>query len=171
MAGSAFGDQRDPALPELFSALANAPDPMASYEVEQTIWSAWLEAPDEVASVLLEEGRSAAMSGAMHAALQSFDELTEKFPDYAEGWNQRAIVHFMLGDLQRSLADIARTLELEPRHFGALSGSGQCYFRLEMYREALGAFEAALQVHPWLPAARRQVEILRALVKDETTPI
>lgn len=162
--GPASGDQRAPDLPALFTALADAPDPQTAYTIERTIWSRWLQGPDESADALLEAARDAASAGRLDEALNTLDGLTERYPDFAEAWNQRAIVHFVRRDLTRSLADIERTLALEPRHFGALAGRGQCHFHLEQYEDALTAFEAALQVHPWLPAARQQADLLRMII-------
>jgi tetratricopeptide (TPR) repeat protein len=153
------------------SDLADAPNPTAAGRIEQDIWEIWLQAPDPRVDEWLNEARAAASSGASAPALEIFDRITSEYPDFAEGWNQRAIMHFLLGDFEKSLSDIVRTLELEPRHFGALAGSGQCYFHLELYRESLNAFEAALQVNPWLSSARRQVEMLRAYLKERQTPI
>lgn len=171
IAPAGHADQTDPELPSLFSALADAPNPVVASGIERQIWSRWMRGPEPAANTLLDEARDAASSGAADEARGLFEQLLERFPEFAEGWNQRAILHYFEGDYQRSLEDIARTLELEPRHFGALAGSGQCYFRLEMYEEALAAFEAALQVHPWLHAARQQVEMLKSYLNARPRPI
>ena len=164
-------DQNDPQLPDLFVELANAPSRLAAHPIEQEIWSIWFTAPDPEVNEWIDQARDAASSGNIAAALELFERLTSKYPNYAEGWNQRAIMHYLRGDIESSLSDIARTLELEPRHFGALAGSGQCYLRLELFERSLHAFEAVLEIHPWMPAAQRQVEMLRALLKERLTPI
>ena len=76
-----------------------------------------------------------------------------------------------MGDIEDSLKTIAKTLELEPRHFGALAGSGQCYLHLELFEQALNAFEAALSINPWIEYARQHVEMLRALLKQQPKSI
>jgi tetratricopeptide (TPR) repeat protein len=70
-------------------------------------------------------------------------------------------VNYLLGDFAGSLHDIERTLKLEPRHFGALSGRGLVLLELDRQAGALEAFEAALKVHPQLPGAKRNAEALR----------
>src|SRR3546814_20777188 len=87
-------------------------------------------------------------------------------PGFAEGWNKRATVHYLLGNYGESLADIAETLALEPRHFGALSGRGLVYLRLEDAQRALDAFEQALAIPPNLPAAALNAEELRKMLHD-----
>ena len=169
--GPVLGDQTDPQLRALFVELANAPSQIAAHSIEQEIWSIWFTAPDPEVNDWIDQARDAASSGDVPTALEIFERLTSKYPNYAEGWNQRAIMHYLMGDIESSLEDIARTLALEPRHFGALAGSGQCYLRLELFQESLHAFEAALELNPWLPAAQRQVEMLRALLKERLTHI
>ena len=170
-AGFATADQTDQRLAGMFSELANADNAIAGHKIEQEIWAIWLAAPDPQVNEWLDEARAATNSGAIASALEIFDRVTAAYPNFAEGWNQRAIMHFLLGDFESSLSDIARTLELEPRHFGALAGSGQCYLRLELFQESLISFEAALQVNPWMSAARQQVEMLRAYLNQQQTPI
>ena len=168
---AAPGDQNDPQLRDLSAELANAPNRMEAHTIEQEIWSIWFTGPDPEINEWIDQARDAVASGNVPTALELLERVTSKYPNYAEGWNQRAIMHFLLGDFESSLSDIARTLELEPRHFGALAGSGQCYLRLKMLQESLYAFEAALEINPWLPAAQQQVEMLRALLKERLTPI
>ncbi len=165
------GDQTDPQLRGLFVELANAPNRQAAQPIEQEIWSIWFKGPDPEVNEWIDQARDAVSAGNIPTALELFERVTSQYPNYAEGWNQRAIMHFLMGDIQSSLSDIARTLELEPRHFGALAGSGQCYLRLELFEDSLRAFEAALEINPWMPAAQRQVEMLRDLPKDRLTPI
>jgi tetratricopeptide (TPR) repeat protein len=95
------------------------------------------------------------------AALGKFDQIVKIAPGFAEGWNKRATVHYLLGDFAGSLHDIERTLKLEPRHFGALSGRGLVLLELDQQAGALEAFESALEVHPKLPGASHNAKALR----------
>ncbi len=85
-------------------------------------------------------------------------------PSSPEGWNRRATSRYLAGDFAGSVADIQRTLELEPRHFGALSGLGLIYSQLEDPERAVAAFEAALEINPHLPGARANIQHLRELL-------
>jgi len=158
-------------LRQLFTDLANAENRRQAGRIEQEIWTAWFDSPGNDALKMLNEARDAAESGAVNKAMTLFDSLVADYPNYAEGWNQRAIIRYLSGDVTGSLADVDRALTLEPRHFGALSGRGQCYLRQELYGEALEAFEAAQAINPWITSTARQIEMLRAYIKDKQTPI
>ena len=84
-----------------------------------------------------------------------FNRLTESFPNYAEGWNKRATLHYVLGNLDASDSDIEKTLALEPRHFGALSGLGMVYIQRKELSKAKQAFEDLIEVHPNSPMRNR----------------
>jgi len=168
---SAAADQTAGELPSLFADLAEAPNAAAAQEIEQRIWRLWFDAPNAKAADLFQRGRDTAQRGDLVGARALFDELVESSPRYAEASNQRAIVHFLLNDLDGALADVAKTLELEPRHFGALSGRAQCYLRRQRPREALTAFDAALDINPWMDMVRRQADALRTMLAPAQTPI
>ena len=164
----AAADQDDPRLDRLFEQLYHAPDPLAAQAVEHAIWEIWLTSEDDVANALMGEGVAAMQRRDYPTALRSFDRLTEVAPDFAEGWNKRATVYYLIGAYEDSLDDIIRTLDLEPRHFGALSGRGLILQDLGRSEEALTAFESALDLHPQMPGARINAETLRKLLKDSS---
>jgi tetratricopeptide (TPR) repeat protein len=168
---SSFGDQTDIRLPNLFDELTDASNRLDAKIIEQKIWVIWHTGPDPEVDEWFNQAQAAASSGDSLRALQIFKSVTSKYPRYAEGWNQRAIMHYLMGDIEDSLKTIAKTLELEPRHFGALAGSGQCYLHLELFEQALNAFEAALSINPWIEYARQHVEMLRALLKQQPKSI
>ncbi len=101
------------------------------------------------------------------AALRSFEQIVVLAPEFAEGWNKRATVHYLMGSYEESLKDIEKTLSLEPRHFGALSGRGLVYSALERDALALESFEQALEIHPNMPGARYNAEALRRKIGDQ----
>ncbi|MGH6892472.1 MAG: tetratricopeptide repeat protein, partial [Dongiaceae bacterium] len=96
-----------------------------------------------------------------------FDKMIEVAPDFSEGWNKRATVLYLIGEYGRSRADVAKTLELEPRHFGALSGLGLIYIAEGDDEKALEAFRRALTVNPTMPGPQRWVEELKAKVEGQ----
>src|SRR3546814_496340 len=127
----AAADQNDSRLDELFIRLLEAPAPGEAQRIEGEIWRIWLESDDGAVRGLMRDGLAAMQRGDYPHALAKFDQMVLIAPDFAEGWNKRATVHYLLGNDGQSLDDIAKTLELEPRHFGAPAGRGLGYLRLE----------------------------------------
>lgn len=166
-ASSASADQTDPRLSDLFSSLVNAPNPGIAQGIQQEIWEIWFEGPDNRSVDALMNARMAAEAGDVEAAGRAFDRLVEDYPGFAEAWNQRAILRYLVGDITGSLSDIDQALALEPRHFGALSGRGQCYLRMENYRAALNSFEEALGINPWIQSTARQIQMLKAILSQQ----
>lgn len=162
----ARADQNDGRLEALFERLLEAPAPREAQAVEGEIWRIWLQSDDGAVRALMRDGILAMERGDHRHALSKFDQMVLIAPDFAEGWNKRATVHYLLGNYPQSLADIAETLKLEPRHFGALSGKGLVYIALEDERRALEAFEAALAIHPNLTSAALNAEQLRKIIRD-----
>ncbi|MEQ8356638.1 MAG: tetratricopeptide repeat protein [Kiloniellaceae bacterium] len=162
----ARADQTDNRLDNLFTRLLEAPAPGAAQLVEGQIWSIWVQSDDGAVRILMREGIDALSQGNYSRALSKFEQIVLIAPGFAEGWNKRATVHYLLGNYAESLADISKTLELEPRHFGALSGRGLVYVELEDERRALKAFEAALAIHPNLTSAALNAAQLRKMLRD-----
>lgn len=153
--------QGDPRLEPLFAQLKAAPDLVVARELEARIWVIWGEGPDAEASAQLAAGSDAMARRAWPAALATFDRLIAAQPGFAEAWNKRATLYYLMGDYPRSVADIEHTLALEPRHFGALSGLGLIFMAVGRPEPAIRSFEAALAIHPYLQGARQHVEALR----------
>jgi len=165
-ASPAQADQKDGRLDSLFLRLQEAPAPAVAQRVEGEIWRIWLQSDDGAVQGLMHAGIDALSRGDYRHALTKFDQMVLIAPDFAEGWNKRATVHYLLGNYAQSLGDIAKTLDLEPRHFGALSGEGLVYMALEDERRALKAFEAALAIHPNLTSAASNAEQIRKIIRD-----
>lgn len=166
-AGAAGATQDDPRLPGLLDRLAAAQDLAAARQLEGEIWELWTATDDATAAALMAEGQRQLAARAWPSALQSFEQLIKLKPDFAEAWNKRATVYYLMGDYRASVLDIQRTLALEPRHFGALSGLGLIFMATEQPAAALRAFEAALAIHPYLPGGRTHVEALRQRLQGE----
>ncbi|WP_108127259.1 tetratricopeptide repeat protein [Saccharospirillum mangrovi] len=165
---SAAADQYNARLDPLFERLQNAPDALSSSLIEQQIWRAWSEAPNEAAGQLMRRGTAAMNAGQLETALSNFDELIAAEPEFAEAWNKRATVHYLLGNYQQSIADIDHTLALEPRHFGALSGLGAIFAQLEQPQAAIRAFEAVLVLYPQSNSSKRNIERLEQSLQGRT---
>ncbi|MBN4053701.1 hypothetical protein JYT97_02330 [Haliea sp. AH-315-K21] len=156
-----LADQNNLRLAELFEQLKAAEDAMDAGMIEVRIWDIWGEHPDpdidELMFIAMDE-----LSGDQYGlALQSFTEIIERAPNFSEAWNMRATTHFLLGNYPESEADIMQTLELEPNHFGALSGLGQVYVAMEKYYDARSALRRALQVNPTMPGVIANLEALQ----------
>lgn len=162
-------DQTDGRLDALFQRLLEAPGPGEAQLVEGLIWQIWVQSDDGAVRGLMNDGVAAMSRGDHRHALGKFDQMVVIAPDFAEGWNKRATVHYLLGNYAQSLGDIAKTLALEPRHFGALAGRGLVYVRLEDERRALKAFEEALAIHPNLTSAAINAGELRRILQDRDT--
>lgn len=158
---AARADQTDPRLDELFAVLQTSDDPAALWTANKEIWEIWISNDDAKLAALMNRGIALMDKERYQEALRVFDQLVAIAPDYAEAWNKRATVYFLLGDLADSRADVDATLKLEPRHFGALSGLGQIELLRGDPEAALAAFEAALRVNPHLPGTRTLIDHLR----------
>jgi tetratricopeptide (TPR) repeat protein len=159
-AGGAAARQDDPRLDALFAALKDQPTGADTKAAEAKIWEIWIEHRDPAVAHAMAEGAVAFGAGRTSEALEAFTEATERDAGYAEAGNKRATVEYAMGDYAASVADIERTLVLEPRHFGALSGLGQIYLKLGKKPAALKAFTAALAIDPHLPGVQATVEAL-----------
>jgi tetratricopeptide (TPR) repeat protein len=151
----------DRRLEELFDSLKRAPNRESAEKLQSDIWAVWCEAPDATLKTLMQWGMTALDENRLEVAEQAFSRVVIYDSEFAEGWNKRATVRFVMGDFEGSVSDIERTLKLEPRHFGALSGLGQILLRFDELRGALHAFEAALAVNPHLSAIGQAIDALR----------
>lgn len=148
-------------LDALFQELQGA-DERAAARIEREIWNEWSKSGSAAMDLLLQRGRDAMAAGDTAAAIEHFTALTDHAPEFAEGWNARATAYFQAGEWGPSVNDIAQTLTLNPRHFGALSGLGMIFEQLEQPEKALEAYQAALAIHPRLQGVIEAVERLEA---------
>lgn len=132
--------------------------------VETEILREWSRSGSPAMDLLLERGRRAMEAGDLTAAIEHFTALTDHAPDFAEGWNARATAYFHAGLFGPSLADIQRTLTLEPRHFGALSGLGLILESTGREERALEAWRMAHAIHPHSPGINDAIERLERQV-------
>jgi len=158
--GSAGAAQDDPRLNNLFDKLRATSNPAEARIVELSIWQIWSESGDPATDSLMELGVTAMETRDFAGALGLFGAITERSPDFAEGWNKRATVLYLMGAPQRAAEDVARVLSLEPRHFGALSGLGLIDMELHRDNDAIAAFQQALKLNPNMPDAKAHLDEL-----------
>jgi tetratricopeptide (TPR) repeat protein len=160
LTGVAGAAQDDPRLNALFDKLRTTDNPAEARIVELAIWQIWSESGDPATDSLMDLGATALQGRDFAGALGLFDAITERSPDFAEGWNKRATVLYMMGASERAAEDVARVLSLEPRHFGALSGLGLIDIQLHRDNDAIAAFQQALKLNPNMPDAKAHLEEL-----------
>lgn len=134
----------------LFTALKAAPKELQAREIEDRIWRFWMVGPTEAATETLSRAVQEMRYGDYESALDILDRLVESDPGFAEAWNQRATLRYLMGDYAGSLIDVEKVLAREPQHFGALSGRGLILLRLGDEAGALKAIEEAYAIHPFL---------------------
>jgi len=167
-AALAEGVAEDQAAAEaaLLAELAN-PGNRAWRRTERALLARWSISGSPAMDLLLERGRKAMAEGEIDAAIEHLTALTDHAPEFAEGWNARATAFYLAGQFGPSIADIARTLALNPAHFGALAGLGHIFRALEEPQRALDAYRAALAIHPNKPELREAVDRLEAALRGQ----
>lgn len=137
-------------LDALFVQLKNAPDESRAREAENAIWQQWLLSGDEQIDAMMRDAMRRRSSYDFDGALDVLNEVIALKPDYPEAWNQRATVYFHQQQYEQSLEDVARALELEPRHFGAMAGRGVIRYFQGKPALAIQNIQQAAKYHPYL---------------------
>lgn len=150
----------------LLDELAAAEDPGRAAGVARLVWSTWLYHENSAAASLIREGSAALAVGDFSTAEWRFHNAAHFDPCFAEAWNKLATLHYMTGQYGVSLSEIDRTLALEPRHFGALSGRGLVLLQLERFEEAADAFREAQEVYPASPGAEDDIAFAEAMARS-----
>lgn len=166
--GAAGADQNDPRLEDLFKRLQSASNLGEAAPIEDLIWQIWFEHADAGVNSQMQRGVRQMELNDLPGALATFDRLVVQAPDFAEAWNRRATLHFMMGNYAASEADIVKVLQLEPFHFGALSGRGLVLLSQGQYEAARNAFSRALEVHPNMPSVRNNIEEINRYLNSRT---
>jgi tetratricopeptide (TPR) repeat protein len=138
-------------------------DELVSRTASDSLWEIWFRGGPDDANLELHR--------VMHLpdllqVLAGLDEIVREWPEFAEAWNQRAILYFQRGEYQRSAADCERAIELNPYHFGAQAGMGQCFMKLRKYSAALRAFKLALEINPTLSHLSETIRALENVVDE-----
>jgi len=136
------------------------PDKEVRERAEEALWSIWARSGDARVDRLYEAGVEEMNAGDLKQSIATFTRIIELKPDFAEGWNKRATVYFLAGDLRKSLADCDEVMKRNPNHFGALAGYAQIYIRLEYYDRALEYSRRALAINPNLDGVRSNMELI-----------
>jgi len=154
-----------PSVETLLDSLAAAESESEAKALERRIVIAWNHSGSDTVDLLLVRAGSAIKKQDYGLALQYLDTIIESKPEFAEGWNMRATVYYLIDEYDLSLADIQQVLALQPRHFGALSGLGMIFRDLDEPAKALDAFRQVLSVHPYFGSTRESIEKLEPEVE------
>ncbi len=156
-------------LDKLFLKLKKEKNITVASKIESKIWKLWTTHPsDPLLTELLAEGSYYMSQNQLSSAHEIFSKAIELDPDWAEAWNKRATVLYLMGNYQLSQNDIDQVLNLEKRHFGALSGQGLVQSALKNYEMAINSYIEAHKIYPSMQSTIIMIEKLQKLIKNET---
>ena len=155
-------------LDKLFEKLLEDGE-ISARETEMKIWSIWTTHPnDQNLTSLLSRATSFMNSQEYQKAEDIFTTVIELDPKWAEAWNKRATVLYLMGKYQASQDDIDEVLKLEKRHFGALSGQGLVQMKLKNYEKALSSYERVKKIYPSMRSPKIMIPQIKELIKDQS---
>ncbi len=127
---------------------------------EAALWQIWSRSGDRAIDALFLRGVQQMGASQLPEALATFSEIVRRKPGFAEGWNKRATVYYLLGQYELSMKDCDEVLRRNRNHFGALSGYGQMVLALGDPDRALPYLERALKVNPNLAAVAATIRLI-----------
>ena len=155
-------------LNALFDQLQSVNNSRTAELIEKKIWSIWNNHPNDIQlTEKLELGTELMQYGSYDYALKIFDNVLKTDPNWSEAWNKRATVLFLMNQYTKSLNDIEKVLNMESRHFGALSGQARIFIRLQEYEKAIISLKKALEFYPSFKSGNLIPEIEK-LIKEES---
>jgi tetratricopeptide (TPR) repeat protein len=155
-----------PADDEILLQRLTDESPLVRNFAEQGLWLLWSRSGDETIDVLLAKGVEEMQARQLKESIATFSEVIRRKPAFAEGWNKRATVFYLVGDFKRSLADCDEVMKRNPYHFGALAGYGQIYFQLEQYSKAIEYWKRALRVNPNMVGVETSIKSTEQLLAE-----
>ena len=162
-------DNQQKQIDDLFNQLKTTTNYEDSKKIESKIWELWSTHPSEDRlTALLEDGSSYVSQNKLETAYETFTKAIELDSNWAEAWNKRATVLYLMGKYEQSQADIDKVLELEKRHFGALAGQGLVQTALSNYNKAIYSYLEAHKIHPNLKSPLIMIEKLQLQIKKES---
>jgi tetratricopeptide (TPR) repeat protein len=160
-------EEPDGRLDKLFAELKRERNERAAERIAGRIWTEWFKSGSATIDLMMQWAQTAADKKDFDVALDFLDQIVTLSPNFAEGWNRRATVHFLMNNYSKSMADIDRTLQLEPRHFGALSGLAQILKNTGRKELALDAYLRVLEIYPMMRSAQTEVATLSEELSGE----
>lgn len=154
-------------MPALVQALRED-DGRVRAAAQGAMWAIWMRSGNDDIDGLMAEGVRLLEQQRYPEAVEVFDQIISRAPKFAEGYNKRATVFYLMQEFEKSIEDIHRTLEMNPVHFGALSGMGLCYLGLDEPRQALEWFERAIAVNPNMDTIQGYIQQIREFLNNQT---
>ena len=165
---SSFSDERDNKLNQLFIEL-KVNQSNDAFIVEQEIWKLWSTHPTDLKlTARLEEGAQFVRTQQLSKAIEIFTEVIKLDQNWAEAWNKRATVFYMMGKFKQSQEDIDKVLALEARHFGALAGQGLVNIQLKNYEKAILSYQQVKEIYPSMQSPEIMIRRIEELMKQQT---
>ena len=165
--GQSKAEERDNQLNRLFNEL-KINNEILSYGIEQKIWKIWSTHPtNNDLTIKLAEGSKLVIDKQLSRAVEIFTEVIDMDSSWAEAWNKRATVLYMIGDYKGSQNDIKKVLNLEKRHFGALAGQGLVNIKLENYEKAIESYKKAQEIYPSMQSPKIMIKQIEELIKQQ----
>ena len=126
------------------------------------MWTIWFRsgASDE-ANRHLCRGTKAMNRRDFEEALEHFDLAIAADPNFAEAYNQRAILHYLREDFDKCICDCQAAVERMPHHFGAWAGMGHCHAHQGRLKDAAHCYQKAIDIHPSFGGVKQVLEELR----------
>tara|TARA_B100000614_G_scaffold259709_1_gene284952 strand:- start:726 stop:1280 length:555 start_codon:yes stop_codon:yes gene_type:complete len=161
-------DERADQLNKLFNQLKIDNSTLTS-KIEQKIWKIWSTHPKKNnLTLMLSKGSNLVNNDQLIEAVNVFTEVINLDPSWAEAWNKRATVFYLLGEFEKSQNDINKVLELEERHFGALAGQGLVNIKLKNYEKAILSYEKAQKIYPSMKSPKIMIKEIEKLIKKQS---
>ena len=140
-----------------------------AFIVEQEIWKLWSTHPTDMnLTARLEEGAQFVRTQQLSKAIEIFTEVIKLDQNWAEAWNKRATVFYMMGKFKQSQEDIDKVLALEARHFGALAGQGLVNIQLKNYEKAILSYQQVKEIYPSMQSPEIMIRRIEELIKQQT---
>ncbi len=163
-----YADDRSSELNHLFNEL-KIKDKNLSFEVEQQIWKIWSTHPNNNRlTSMLAAGSNFMNNNEYSKAVEIFTKVINLDPTWAEAWNKRATVLYIIGEFEKSQNDIDQVLKLEKRHFGALAGQGLVNIELENYEKALESYKEAMRIYPSMNSPKIMIKQIKELIQRQS---
>ena len=164
----ALANDREKELKLLFKELKTGSAELM-HLTEKKIWDIWSTHPtDKKLTEILSEGSTYVNNNQLNKAIEIFSKVINLDPTWAEAWNKRATVLYMIGEYQKSQNDIDKVLELEERHFGALAGQGLVNIKLQNYEKALESYRKVEKIYPTMKSPKIMIKSIKKLIKEQS---